>query len=101
MQSLNARPNGLPDVPTLKEKGYDINISNWRGVAAPQGLDDDVRSRWVAALKQASEDPAFQKRIEQLGIDVDFRSGPEFQDYVESLSSRLIPVAQAVASENR
>lgn len=95
------RSESLPEVPTMKELGHDIDISNWRGVAAPKGMDDETRDRWVSALEKASKDPTFVKRIEQLGIHVDFRSGPEFDQYVDTLAEELIPVAQEVASENR
>jgi tripartite-type tricarboxylate transporter receptor subunit TctC len=33
---------GLPDVPTLKELGYDMSIENMKGFVAPAGLPDDV-----------------------------------------------------------
>ena len=31
----------LPDVPTLKESGVDVELTNWRGVVAPPGITDE------------------------------------------------------------
>ncbi len=94
------RSDALPDVPTMKEKGYDVDISNWRGVAAPAGLDEDTKARWVEALRVASEDPRFVKRIEDLGLEVNFQAGPSFDEYVENLSESVIPVAESVANDS-
>lgn len=30
---------GLPDVPTLKELGYDVSLAAWYGLAGPKGMD--------------------------------------------------------------
>ena len=36
--SANARVAGLPDVPTLKEQGFDLHVGAARAVAAPAGI---------------------------------------------------------------
>jgi putative tricarboxylic transport membrane protein len=43
------RPPGLPDVPTLKEQGYDVQAGAFRGFAAPAGI-----SREAAAVLEAT-----------------------------------------------
>lgn len=95
------RSGALPDVPTMQEKGYDVAVSNWRGIAAPVGLDESTKQQWVDALKVASEDPRFVEAVNILGLEVDFRSGPEFDDYVEDLAGTIIPAAQQVAEMNQ
>jgi putative tricarboxylic transport membrane protein len=37
-----ARLSGLPDVPTLKELGYDVRAGGTRGFVAPAGIPRDV-----------------------------------------------------------
>ncbi|MBA7581066.1 hypothetical protein ES708_22966 [subsurface metagenome] len=32
----------LPEVPTLKEKGYDVVFGTWRGVAVKKGTDPEI-----------------------------------------------------------
>ncbi|WP_369372405.1 Bug family tripartite tricarboxylate transporter substrate binding protein [Promicromonospora sp. Populi] len=43
----------LPDVPTAVEEGYDVPVSQYRAIAAPQGLPDDVKARLVEAIDAA------------------------------------------------
>lgn len=39
------RLKGVDDLPTLREQGYDVEMSNWRGVIAPPGLSKDEIAR--------------------------------------------------------
>lgn len=43
----------LPDVPTAVEEGYDVPVSQYRAVAAPKGLPEDVKTRLVESIDAA------------------------------------------------
>lgn len=43
----------LPDVPTAVEEGYDVPVSQYRAVAAPKGLPEDVKARLVESIDAA------------------------------------------------
>lgn len=47
----------LPDVPTAKELGYDVNIGLTNGFIAPKDLDPEIAAYISDALKQAVDDP--------------------------------------------
>ena len=42
-----------PDVPTLKELGYDVNVSAWGGFALPKDTPDDVKEILYASFEKA------------------------------------------------
>ncbi|MCR2024734.1 tripartite tricarboxylate transporter substrate binding protein [Anaerotruncus colihominis] len=42
-----------PDVPTLKELGYDVNVSAWGGFALPKDTPDDVKDILYASFEKA------------------------------------------------
>ncbi|GAA4715470.1 Tripartite-type tricarboxylate transporter, receptor component TctC [Promicromonospora umidemergens] len=44
----------LPDVPTAVEEGYDVPVSQYRAVAAPKGLPEDVKARLVESIDAAT-----------------------------------------------
>lgn len=47
----------LPDVPTALEEGYDVPVSQYRALAAPKGLPEDVKAKLVDAVdKTLAED---------------------------------------------
>ncbi|ANG64442.1 hypothetical protein A8C75_19505 [Marinobacterium aestuarii] len=69
-----------PDVPTLKELGHNFALTNWRGIAAPAGVDDEVRAAWAKAIEVATQDPAFRQTIAAQGAQVDFMAPGEALD---------------------
>lgn len=73
------RVKAMPDVPTAVEKGVDFTWSSWKGVIAPKGLPQEVRSKLTEALKAGIEDPAFVKRMEELGEFVDYRDSAGYE----------------------
>lgn len=49
----------LPDVPTAVEEGYDVPVSQYRALAAPKGLPEDVKARLVEAVDAAIASDAY------------------------------------------
>jgi tripartite-type tricarboxylate transporter receptor subunit TctC len=51
----------LPDVPTAAEEGYDVPVAQYRAVAAPKGLPDDVKARLVEAIDASIATDTYQQ----------------------------------------
>jgi tripartite-type tricarboxylate transporter receptor subunit TctC len=68
----------LPDVPTAQEQGADINITMWRGLAAPKDTPAEVVAKLEAAAKQAAESEEFKQASEKLGFNPAFLPHDEF-----------------------
>ena len=49
------------NVPTLKELGYNIVVTQYRGFGAKKGLPPDVKAILVDAIKKAVAEPAFKE----------------------------------------
>lgn len=47
----------LPDVPTLKELGYEVDTRSWFGVFVPQGTPADITQKLADGVKAAVEAP--------------------------------------------
>jgi len=56
----------LPDVPTLKESGYDVEVNTWYMMVAPAKTPDDIVRRMSEAVRASVGSPAVQTRIAQL-----------------------------------
>ena len=54
------RLKDLPDVPTLKESGVDLVVSQFRGIAGPKGLPADIVSVLEAGFKKVAESPEWK-----------------------------------------
>ena len=55
----------MPDVPTLKELGYDVEFSLWVGVFAPKGTPAPVVKVLREAIKQGGAQRSVQDRHQQ------------------------------------
>jgi tripartite-type tricarboxylate transporter receptor subunit TctC len=60
------RTKRWPDVPTLKELGYNIVSNSPYGIAGPKGMDPKHVKILHDAFKKAIEDPGYQKVLERL-----------------------------------
>jgi len=58
------RVPSLPNVPTMKELGYDgMVFSSWSALLAPKGTPKPVLDRLEQALRKAVQDPEVQERL--------------------------------------
>jgi tripartite-type tricarboxylate transporter receptor subunit TctC len=60
----------LPNVPTFAEQGLDIEIGTMFGLLAPAGTPRPIVEKLYGIIKEAANDPAFQKQILQQGASV-------------------------------
>jgi tripartite-type tricarboxylate transporter receptor subunit TctC len=63
-----ARSPFLPEVPTLKEAGFDLVASGWYGVFAPAGTPDAVVARLSAGVAGAVQSPQVKERLLAFGL---------------------------------
>lgn len=75
------RVKEYPDVPTSKEKGWDIKLGVWFTVYAPKGTPPVVRDRLEGMLKKLTEDKEYIEKNATQGRAVRFLSGNDFADY--------------------
>ena len=79
------RSTRYPDVPTMKELGYDINSVTGRYIAAPKGIPAERRKLLEDTFKDILSRPEVIARYENAGTVVDWKSGDElrkmFEDY--------------------
>ncbi|APX93816.1 hypothetical protein BWR19_13200 [Halomonas sp. 1513] len=90
------RANVFPDTPTMIELGYELELNQWRGIAAPKGISQEIEDKWVEAVKQAVADPAFQQFAEEGGSEVMPLYGDELDEFVRRTAELMIPIAESV-----
>ena len=89
-----SRTPALPDVPTMKEQGFDVEFYIWAGVFAPAGLPPDVAARIRASVREAVQDPEFKTAMANVNTPINFLEGAEFDRFVETDTKRLAAVVQ-------
>lgn len=72
----------LPGVPTIIDSGYDLEITNWRGVIAPGNISDGDRQKLVDFVTELVDSQAWKDTLETKGWADAFLAGQDFDDYL-------------------
>ncbi|MGP3771262.1 Bug family tripartite tricarboxylate transporter substrate binding protein [Streptomyces sp. SDT5-1] len=85
------RATGL-DAPTLKESGYDVDFTNWRGIVAPPGISDAQRAKLTNLVKKLHASKEWKKSLEVNGWDDAFLVGDDFGTFLDAEDKRVVSV---------
>ena len=91
----------LPDVPTFKEAGIDLNLSLWRGIAVPKGTPEAVIARLERAFKAAAEGPEFRDFAQQMGAGIEFRGAKEFDQFIAAQDKELATLMEQIGMKKQ
>jgi len=83
------RSKALPDVPTMKEAGYDVEYYLWVGLFAPKGTPADVVTYLREAVNKAAHSEQFKTALANLGQELAYMDQPEFAAFWEADSKRI------------
>jgi putative tricarboxylic transport membrane protein len=70
------------DVPTAREQGLDVTLSNWRGIYGPPDMPDDAVAYWQKALGEMVETPTWKAIAERSQFATTFMIGDEFEAFL-------------------
>ncbi len=73
----------LAQVPTLREQGYDVSLSNWRAIIGPKGLSAPQVAYWEEVLSRVVASEDWKTTLDQQFWDSNFLRGREFGKYME------------------
>lgn len=71
----------LPDVPTFKEQGYDLEYYFWVGIFAPKGTPAPVINTLRDGLNKAAHSKQFLDTLDNLGQELAYMDQPEFTTF--------------------
>ena len=89
------RIDDLPDVPTLKEAGADVDAVLWSGIFVPKGTPGPIVKKLEGELMRIAKLPDVIARLKPLGIDTVGNSSEEFAKILASDIARWKDVARA------
>lgn len=77
------------DAPTLKEKGYDVTIGNWRGVYGAANLTPEQRKEVTDAVLAAANSKVWQDNVKANAWSPSILTGDDFGKFVDEEHVRL------------
>jgi len=78
------RTQDFPDVPTLRDQGFDVVVDAPNGVGAPKGLDPAIERRLREAFRVAAGSPEFTAACDKIDAPVMYLDGPDYEKYVQA-----------------
>ena len=86
----------FPDVPTLKELGYDVEYYIWTGLFAPRGVSAGIVQILRDATRKAVEDPEFRSAMEKAKTPIAYQDADEFKAFWDRDAQRIAAVIQFI-----
>ncbi len=90
------RNSEIPDVPTLREQGYDMIYGTDRGVMLPKGASQELIDHYGAIFEKAARDPEVIAQMEAKGTQVVYLNPAEYTAYFEDTFTNWKRIAKEV-----
>ncbi len=79
----------LPDVPSMKELGYDATFYIWSGLFAPAATPSPILMTLRDAVRRTAEDPEFKEAMAKVETPIAYLDAPAFKTFLDKDAARL------------
>ncbi len=86
----------FPDLPTLKELGYDAQYYQWNGVFTQAKVPEPIVNILRQAVAKAVKDPEFIKAMAKVGSGIDYLDRDEFRPWWDEDSKKTEEAVRAI-----
>lgn len=86
----------MPDVPTMKAQGYDVNAVSNTGMVAPAGTPPEIIAVLSEAMKASCAIPEQQQRLRGVANTPAWMDGPAYEKLWIETEDRVRPVIMAL-----
>jgi tripartite-type tricarboxylate transporter receptor subunit TctC len=86
----------LPDVPSMKELGTNVEYAQWSGLFVPAATPDAAVAKLRDAARVAANDPKVKEVLLTAGSPVQYLDMPEFQKYVDADASKMAETVKKI-----
>jgi len=91
----NERRAGI-DIPTFKEQGVDLVLTNWRSVVAAPGITPEQKKVLADAIDRLVKSAAWKEVLAQKGWDDAYLPGDAFADFLKKETVRVNGVLKSI-----
>ncbi|HTE15127.1 MAG TPA: tripartite tricarboxylate transporter substrate binding protein [Burkholderiales bacterium] len=86
----------MPDVPTFKSMGMDIEAYLWVGLFTAKGVPPATLTKMRDLIRRAANDPLFKQALDKAQVVPDYREGAEFAKFFEADYKRMAQVVKTI-----
>jgi putative tricarboxylic transport membrane protein len=84
------------DIPTFKEQGVDLVLTNWRSVVAAPGITPEQKKVLADAIDRLVKSPAWKEALAQKGWEDAYLPGDAFADFLKKETARVNEVLKSI-----
>ena len=89
----------MPDLPTMKEQGFDVSFAMFRIVFAPSKTPPGVLATLRAAFEKGVKDKSFQSMIKRMGERVIYMSGKDTEAFMKEEEGKMKALVKKLAKK--
>ncbi|GGI48772.1 C4-dicarboxylate ABC transporter substrate-binding protein [Agromyces flavus] len=86
----------LPDTPTLVDEGYDVTLTNWRGLLAPADVDEADAEALRTLVTDLHDSGAWADTLEEKGWADAFLTGEDFESFLDGNIDEVARTLQSI-----
>ena len=79
----------LPDIPTMKEQGFDVSFAMFRTIFASSKTPGGILAKLRSAFDKGVNDKSFKSMVKRMGERVIYMSGKDFEGFMKTEQSNL------------
>ncbi|WP_441327496.1 tripartite tricarboxylate transporter substrate binding protein [Kocuria sp.] len=83
------RMEGVEEIPTLTEQGYDVDLANWRAIVAPPGITEEERANLTDLVQETIATPEWQDAVQRNSWAEAYMDGDEFEQFLKDERERI------------
>jgi tripartite-type tricarboxylate transporter receptor subunit TctC len=91
-----ARVAAFPEVPSLKELGYDVEYYLWAGLVAPKGIPPHVVKALRDTVRQAVKEPEFATAMAKMETPIAYQDADEFNAFWQKDATSLAAIVKKI-----
>ncbi|MCK6080364.1 tripartite tricarboxylate transporter substrate binding protein [Microbacterium sp. EYE_5] len=77
------------DIPTAKDQGFDVSLTNWRSLSAPTGLDEDDREALTDLVLDSVATPQWADAMDRYHWTERIITGDDLDAFLQDEESRI------------
>jgi tripartite-type tricarboxylate transporter receptor subunit TctC len=86
----------MPDVPTFKSQGIDIEAYLWVGLFTTAGVPEPVFGKMRELIRKAAADPSFKQALEKVRVVPNYMDTPQFKEFFDADYRRMAAALHSI-----
>lgn len=82
------RLENFPEIPTVKELGYEVVVQKFRGLAGPKGLPANVIAMWEKAVQDVLANAEYKASYQEANLRAEFIPHTEYVKFIQEFAEK-------------